>query len=71
MYFPADRRFEPLPIGINQANQGNWRPADVSGQARKIIEGFFRRCIENSIAPESLQPAGLVLRKIYGGSRHF
>jgi hypothetical protein len=42
----TDPRFEPLPIGIDQADERDWRAADLRGDNDEIIERALRLRVE-------------------------
>ena len=60
-HVPADPRLEPLPVQVNEANQGDRSSADVSSKTGEIVESLFRRRVEDRIAPEVFEPGNFVL----------
>src|SRR6266545_5321338 len=58
----ADARLEPLPVRIDQTDQRDRRAADRRGQPGQIVEGGFRRGIENLVALECSEPCDFIDR---------
>ena len=67
--FEAVAALEPLPVRIHEAHEGDGRVAGLAGLAREVVEGGFRRGIENLISTQGLQPGGFIGRENGGGHR--
>src|ERR1051326_3761140 len=48
----TDLRFEPLPVTIYQADERDGSFASVRGQCSQIVEGLFRRRIQNVVGAQ-------------------
>jgi hypothetical protein len=57
---PTDPRFEPLGVLVNEADQSDGCPADVSSQMGDIVEAFFGRSTEDLIPVEDFEPGDLL-----------
>ena len=57
---PTDPRFEPLGVLVNEADESDGCPADVSSQMGDIVEAFFRRSTEDLIPAEDFEPGNFV-----------
>ena len=58
----AQRRLEPLPVVIDQADHGQRRVADIGRQAREIIELGLLRRVEDVVSVERGETRGLIRR---------
>ena len=56
----ADPGLEPLPVGVDQADERNRRLADMRGEEREVVEGALRIRIEDAIPPQGRQPSCFV-----------
>lgn len=54
-------RLEPLPVRVDQADEGDGRPADVGGEAGEIIKIGFCGGIQYLIIAQSLEPGVFVI----------
>jgi len=57
---PTDLRFEPLGVLVNEADESDGCPADVSSQMGDIVEAFFRRSTKDLIPAEDFEPGNFV-----------
>ena len=60
----ADPRLEPVALFVHQTHQRDWGVAGLRREPRQIVEGLFRRRVEDVIGAQRLEPIDFV-----GGSR--
>ena len=59
-----DPRLEPVALFVHQTHQRDWGVAGLRREPRQIVEGLFRRRVEDVIGAQRLEPIDFV-----GGSR--
>jgi hypothetical protein len=66
----AQLRLEPLPLFINEADQGDRCLANLRGHTNEVIEVRFRRCVEDAVASERRQPPPFIPLRGYSTMQH-
>ncbi len=61
---------EPLPVAVDEADQGNGHAQDLGSQLRQVIEGLFGGGVENTVASQGRQPAFLVIVRAFRQGGH-
>ena len=55
----AHPRLEPLAVGVDKADQGDWRPTHVRGEASRVVERLLGRRVQNVQPVQAAQPPRL------------
>ena len=64
-----DARLEPLPVGVNQADERDGSSADVRGEERQVVERALGLGIEDAIPSQGCQPSWFVRDHVGAHSR--
>mgnify|MGYP000626470265 CR=1 FL=1 len=51
-----ESRLEPLPVVVDERDQGDRRLADVGGKGGQVVERLLRRSVEHAVLPKYGQP---------------
>ncbi len=59
-----DARFEPLPVGVDQADERNWRVAQARREKGDVVVGALRNRVEDPVPAQRSDALGLVFRNL-------